>query len=147
MKALVWIVGIVVVAMTIATIVIGTRTFEGTVVDKPYEAGLAWDADNANRAALGWSVSLDRAEYSVGDNEILVRVLGRDGKPLTGAAVEARLSRPSTSAYDKAYEALPRQEGGYAVKLALPLPGAWDLAITVSLGKEATSFAEKISAK
>jgi len=147
MKALIGIVGFVVLALTAVTIIVGTRTFEGTVVDKPYEAGLAWDAERRNRAELGWSASLAREVYAVGEDEILVEAFDRDHRPLTGAAVTIGVSRPSTNAYDKSYPAVARKEGGYLAKASLPLQGAWDIAIGIAVGGKSTSFTETVRAR
>jgi nitrogen fixation protein FixH len=147
MKFYVVIVGIIVVAMTVATIVVGAWSFDGTVVDKPYEAGLAFDAERQNHLALGWSVALSREEFSVGPNQLVVQALDRDHRPLAGASVTVTVSRPSTNSYDKSYQALPQQAGDYLAMASLPLPGTWDIGIDVSVGDKRTSFAETIYAQ
>ncbi len=146
MKALVWIVGIVVLALTIVTIIIGTRTFEGTVVDKPYEAGLAWDAERANRAALGWSVSLVRDRFPVGTAALLVAALDRRGSPLAGAEVGVALTRPSTRAYDRRAAAVAQPTGLYLAELDLPLAGAWQVTISVRSGQDRSDYVQTILA-
>lgn len=147
MKALLWIVGTLVLAMTVLTIVVGARTFEGTVVDKPYETGLAYDAERRNHAELGWTATLSRVEYRVGGNDILVEAFDRDRRPLAGAEVTVRVSRPSTSAYDRSYKARPLGDGAYVATADLPLRGAWDIDISVSAAGRSSSFAETVHAQ
>ncbi|MEI6385966.1 MAG: FixH family protein [Spirochaetota bacterium] len=147
MKALPWIIAFIVVAMTVATIVIGTNTFEGTVVDKPYEAGLAWEAEQANRQALGWSVALSGGVYKVGEDELWIEAQGQDGKPLPGAEVSVKVSRPSTSAHDRNYKAGLQSDGRYLARVSLPLRGKWDIVMTVSTKSGSSSYTQTLSAK
>ncbi|MFZ4618614.1 MAG: FixH family protein [Rectinemataceae bacterium] len=147
MKALPFIIAFIVVAMTVATIVIGTNTFEGTVVDKPYEAGLAWEADQANRQALGWSVALSGGPFKVGEDELWIEALGRDGKPLSAAEVSVKVSRPSTSAHDRSYKAELQGDGRYLSRVSLPLQGNWDIVTTVSTKSGSSSYTQTLRAE
>jgi nitrogen fixation protein FixH len=147
MKALPLIIAFIVVAMTVATIVLGNNTFEGTVVDKPYEAGLAWESDQANRQALGWSVLLSGAAYKVGEEELWIEALGRDGKPLSDAEVSVKVSRPSTTAHDKTYKAELQSDGRYLSRVSLPLRGNWDIVTTVSTKSGSSSYTQILRAE
>ncbi len=92
---------ILALAATIGTIVVGSRSFEGTVVDKPYETGLAWDEERRNQESLGWSVVLQKATYKTGKNDLIVMVHDKNGVPLSDAVVSVVVSRPSTRAFDR----------------------------------------------
>jgi nitrogen fixation protein FixH len=116
-------------------------------VDKPYEAGLAWDQGRRDLAELGWRVRLEPAAYRVGDNELRLFLSDRNGAPLGGALVSLNLKRPSTTAYDRSYRASEGEAGSYAAGASLPLPGAWDLLIEVSQGGRSAILAERIEAE
>ncbi len=92
---------ILALAATIGTIVVGSRSFEGIVVDNPYETGLAWDRERRNQEDLGWSVALQEAAYKTGKNDLIVMVRDKNGVPLSDAVVSVVVSRPSTRAFDR----------------------------------------------
>jgi nitrogen fixation protein FixH len=133
-------------AATIGTIVVGARSFEGIVVDKPYETGLAWDAARQNKERLGWSTALQDAKYRTGKNDFAVMVRDRNGVPLSHADVSAVVSRPSTRAFDRTYPLVARPDGRYGAEIDLPLYGNWDVIITVSWKNERAGFNKLIYA-
>src|SRR5512134_2981591 len=130
--AILVIVCILALAATIGTIVVGTRSFEGIVVDKPYETGLAWDETERQKAKLEWKVVVEHTRFRTGENELIIDAVDKDGRPLTNAAVSATVSRPSTRDFDRIYAAVRRQNGRYHAPIVLPLYGAWDITIDVS---------------
>jgi len=132
-------------AATIGTIVIGSRSFEGTVVDNPYETGLAWDEARRNRESLGWSVALQGATYKTGTNDLIVMVRDKNGSPLSEAVVSFAVTRPSTRAFDRTYRAVARPDGRYRAAIDLPLYGNWDVLINVSRKNDRTSFNKIVS--
>src|SRR5512136_939873 len=103
----------VVVAATIGTILIGSRTFDGVVTERPYEAGLAWDETQKRLARLGWRAVVEPASLRTGANELVLRLSERDGALLNGASVDVTISRPSTKDYDRTYRAQPLGGGRY----------------------------------
>jgi len=147
MRTLIILVCILAVAATIGTIVIGRYSFEGIVVDKPYETGLAWDAIRQNRENLAWTTAVQRATFKTGGNDLIVTVLGRDGLPLANARVRVKVSRPSTQAYDRTYQTIQRSDGNYQGSIDLPLYGNWDLIIDVSRNADRASFKKSIFAE
>ncbi len=147
MKTIIIFIAILVVVATIATIMIGTQTFEGIVVEKPYEAGLAWDAVIQNRKKLGWTITLGKADYRVGNNELVLNVRDRNGLPLPHADMSITISRPSTRAYDRTYPAVQQARGSYHVLVDLPLQGAWDMKTTVIAQNERSDFLDQIFAE
>jgi len=38
----------------VTTVIVGSRSFEGIVVDKPYERGLSWDREQKERIESAW---------------------------------------------------------------------------------------------
>ena len=63
-------------AATLGTIIVGTRSFEGIVVDKPYEAGLAFDDREQQKSKLGWKVAVEGSQFRTGENETFVFSVG-----------------------------------------------------------------------
>jgi nitrogen fixation protein FixH len=133
-------------AATIGAIVVGSRSFEGIVVDNPYETGLAWDSEHRNQENLGWSVVLQEAAYKTGKNDLIIMVLDKNGAPLSDAVVSVVVSRPSTRAFDSTYRTVVRPNGLYHAAIDLPLYGNWGVIIDVSRKNERTSFNKIISA-
>ena len=143
---------VVALAATIGTIVVGSRSFEGIVVDKPYETGLAWDEARRNRESLGWSVVLQETTYKTGKNDLIVMVRDKNGSPLSDAVVSVVVSRPSTREFDRTYLSVAqeherrRSPTDDIAAIDLPLYGNWDVTIDVSRKNERTSFNKIISA-
>jgi len=131
---------------TIGTIVVGSRSFEGIVVDKPYEAGLAWDQERRNQESLGWSVGLQETTFKTGKNDLVVIVRDKNGAPLSDALVSVAVSRPSTRSFDRTYRTVVQPDGRYLAAIDLPLYGNWGVLVEVSRKKEHTSFNKMISA-
>ena len=146
MRFLIILISIIAVGATIATIVVGSRTFEGVVVEHSYEHGLAWDQVRQNTERLGWKVSLLGLPFKTGQNEMELSVQDKNGLPLSDAVVTVALSRPATIALDRTYAARRGQDGHYWVSVDLPQFGYWDVRVDVKQREEQCGFAEKIYA-
>ena len=62
------IVSVLALAATIGAIVIGMKSFEGLVVEKPYETGLAWDEIKKKKATLNGAdtaAAVERADCDI----------------------------------------------------------------------------------
>src|SRR5512134_959789 len=138
---------ILALAATIGTIIVGTKSFEGIVVDKPYETGLAWDETERQKAKLGWKVAVERTRFRTGENELIIDAVDKDGRPLTNAAVSATVSRPSTRDFDRTYAAVRRQNGRYRASVAFPLYGTWDVTIAISRNGEHGAYRSAVYAE
>ena len=134
-------------AATIGTIIIGSRSFEGLVVDKPYETGLAWDKEHGKCDRLGWKAALRRPIFRTGENDFSVMVTAKDGSPLSSATVTVVVTRPSTRAYDRTYKATQQTAGLYRTLVDLPLFGDWDLGIAVSHESDRCNFEQRVYAE
>jgi nitrogen fixation protein FixH len=137
---------ILALAATIGTIFVGSRSFEGIVVDNPYETGLAWDRERRNQEDLGWSVGLQETTYKTGKNDLIIMVRDKNALPLSDAVVSVVVSRPSTRAFDRTYRTVVQPNGRYRTEIDLPFYGNWGVVIDVSRKKERTSFSKIISA-
>ena len=146
MKKLLVLVSIIGIAAVIGAIVVGTSTFDGTVVEKPYEKGLAWDAEQNERISSGWTVGILPLSPRVGMNDLHVIVTDETGKPLA-AEVVLIVSRPSSKAYDREYRTDRDKKGSYDAPIDLPLYGYWDLDIRVTAGGKIISFRRRLFAE
>jgi len=147
MRILIIVIIITALAATIGAIVIGRQSFEGLVVEKPYETGLTWDESRQKQASLGWKVSVQGAPFKTGKNELIVNILDKNGTPITDAIITVTVSRPSTRAYDKAYRTVRQADDRYHAFIGLQLYGNWDLIIDVSRNNDRSIFKEAIFAE
>ena len=147
MKTLIIVVIAIGLVSVIAVIVVGTRNFEGIVVEKPYETGLAWDSAEGERESLGWSVDIRTKKFRIGENDVLLRISDKEGKPLSLATVMIMVSRPSTNVYDKKYRVVSQLEGIYEAQVELPLFGYWDMNISIVKQGKNVVLHEKIFAE
>lgn len=146
MRNLIVIISLIVVAMTIGTIIVGSRMFDGVVVERPYDTGLAWDEAQKRQARLAWRVVVVNANLKVGTNELILRVYDRDRSLLNDATVVVTISRPSTKVYDRTSRAVPVGGGRYQVPIHLPLVGLWDIRTEVTLRDDRYTAVERIEA-
>lgn len=130
----------------VATIWIGASVREETVVARPYEDGLGYDAEGRARAALGLAVSLADEAPETGTARLSFAVADRHGRAVEDAAVAVELSRPETSR--ERHAAAARAEGGgrYAADLAFPAPGPWDVRFEVRRGAERVRLERRVTA-
>ncbi len=140
MRTTIILICILALAATIGTIIVGTRSFEGIVIEKPYEAGLAWDETRQRKAKLGWTVTVQVSPLRTGGNELLIGAYDRNRAPVADAVVSVTVSRPSTKAYDKSYQTVRQADGRYRAAVDFPLYGNWDVLVEVVRDKEHTSF-------
>ena len=114
-------VGIAVIDGTFVTLAITTQT--GTVTDKAYEKGLAYD-DIIEKAALQKSLGItDQITFS--DGIITWKLHYADGRPVNDATAIARLFRPAQEGHDFSMELRSMGNGIYQGKPQFPLQGLW----------------------
>jgi nitrogen fixation protein FixH len=144
MKTLIGIVIVVALAAVVATVIVGSRSFEGIVVDKPYERGLSWDREQNERTESGLKIVIKNKSFTVGNNDLIIQVNDREGKPVPDAALTLTVSRPSTNAYDRTYTLAASEEAMYSASVAFPLYGHWDLRITLVRNGKTLLFPQKL---
>jgi nitrogen fixation protein FixH len=140
MKALLILVVGIGLASVIVTILVGTTTFDGTVENDPYEAGLQWDAKQRDRRESGWSVSLETRSISVGGNELRVSIADRQGRPLSAVSVALMLASSSSSRYDHVYAMERVRDGIFQGAVEIPRRGTWYVRILVTQGRTTITF-------
>lgn len=147
MRILIIVISITALAATLGAIVVGRQSFEGLVVEKPYETGLKWDESRQKQTNLGWTVSVQGAPFKTGKNELVVNIIDNSGSLITDAIITVTVSRPSTGAYDKTYRTVRQADGRYHAFIGLQLYGNWDVIIDVSRDNDSTIFKEAIFAE
>lgn len=94
------------------------------------QKALHWDEYVSRRAIerqLGWSVILD----SVDAGRVRVRVLDRDGNPITGARVEIEAFHHARAGRRLTATLAESAQSGYEGALAVDTAGLWQFSITV----------------
>ncbi len=145
MKLLLVIVAIIGLSAVIGAVVVGTRSFDGTVVDKPYERGLSYDAAHHEKEASGWNAEILNKGLTVGKNDILLSITDKEGRKVTDVEVTVVISRPSSSTYDKTYKA-SEEKGLFRIAADLPLYGYWDAKVQVSDRSRTVTFEKRLYA-
>ncbi|WP_336490528.1 FixH family protein [Methylobacterium nigriterrae] len=118
------------------------RTWSGLEERSPYQASQRYNVElqlARAQAARGWileSSAVRRGEASVVVN---VALRDRDGTPLTGKTLQARLERPTDKRADIALALAETDTGAYAGQAHNVARGQWDLVVEV-LGEDGAEF-------
>jgi len=133
---------------------VATRPDAPKPIEGYYEQSKNWDEDSALRAAsaqLGWKVSFDipKGEHYLAGmpRPVDVRVVGRDGKPVTGLVGRLRAMRPSDrrSTAAGSLTELPHAPGSYRTLVALDAPGLWELSVDARRGGQRFVHSRRVS--
>lgn len=111
-------------------VTLAVRTHTGTVSDRAYEDGLAYNdtLDRAEKmAALGWS-----ADIALDGGALVLTLKDKDGAPLDGAEAVAKLTRPVQDGIDFETVLQGVGSGVYRAPVSFPLPGQWQVRIFAS---------------
>ena len=114
----------VVIAVDATFTVLALRTFPGQVSVTPYEDGLLYNRRIAQLEAqdrLGWRVGA-----AAEPGQVILEFRDRQGRPLSGLAIDARLQRPATQAGRIGLRFAETTPGRYLATTG-QLSGAWDL--------------------
>ena len=147
MKTLLILVAIIGIAAVLGAIVVGNSTFDGTVVDNPYESGLAYDAVQKEREGSGWIVAIVNPSGHVGKNDLMISVTDKDGRHVSATDVTLTISRPSSTVYDKTYTTIRTDAGLFRAEITLPLHGYWDAKIHITAEGKSITFERKFLAE
>ncbi len=147
MRTFLIIVVIIGLASVAATIIVGLRSFDGTVVKEPYETGLRFDAARKEREASGWHVTMDRDRIPVGRGTLKLRISDREGKALADAEVTVSMSLLTTDRYDREYSAQTSGSGVCVFPIDIPKAGPWSVRITVTDQGTSIQFEEMLTAE
>ena len=115
----------VVISVDTAFLITAYQTHPGQVANKPYEAGLVYNAElerQRTQAALGWRAG---AQANPGQLEVVMR--DRTGQPLPGLEVSALLQRPATEQGRTTVSLTETAPGKYTAMT--DLKGTWDVRV------------------
>ena len=144
MKLTLIIVTLIGIVAVVGAIVMGTMSFDGVVVEHPYERGLEWDRENALREASGLDVRVLSSEPPKGEASIEFLVRHKDGAAYEGP-VGLVLTRPETSALDRSYTTSALGKGRFVAKVEFPREGAWDLMVSLSSVGNTVVFTRRVN--
>jgi len=125
---------VLVVAVNATMAYFATSTFTGLETEGAYQKGLAYNENLAlakQQEALGWKVETAVTPVT-GQGpraEIVVSYRDRDGKPVDGLEVGAKMIRPTSKGLDHKIELNPLGNGTYGGAYPLPVNGVWDMDI------------------
>jgi nitrogen fixation protein FixH len=111
------------------------------------EQGLLWDKEQHDRMNSGLNVEILNKTFRVGENELLIRLLDRDRRPVKAGDVSVLVSRPSTTTCDRRYNAMSSPDNLYRSSVRLPLYGHWDVKVQIAQGQKTVTFESKIFAE
>jgi nitrogen fixation protein FixH len=129
----------------VGAVVVGSLVFDGTVVEHPYERGIAWDDDRARHEASGITAVLVTASFRKGENDLVLRAWDRSGTPLEDERLSLRIGRISSGAHDRTYTATRRENGTYGASVELLLKGRWAVTVLVERGGNPLEFRHEIT--
>jgi nitrogen fixation protein FixH len=119
------------IASSLAFYAIARLHPDALVVQDAYEAGLRYNALQAQRRAAeqrGLDIRLE-AELVAGSARLRARVVDEQGGPVSARTIVVRRERPAEGGYDAEF-ALVRDESGFVGEVPLPRSGRWRLVIT-----------------
>ncbi|MCG8594149.1 MAG: FixH family protein [Kiloniellales bacterium] len=128
-------------------VTVALSTWTGLETDSAYEDGLAYNdriAEREAQAALGWQVALALEPAADGRAELRVRLLGPSGEALYADQVQARFKRPTLEGHDFAVTLEDRGAGLYGRQVTLPLPGQWDVELSILKGDDRHSSSRRV---
>ncbi len=117
-------------------------SWTGLVSDSAYQEGLGFDrvlAESRAEAALGWKAVI---EYDP-QGRVSVRLSDGGGQPLGGMQLSILLLRPTREGLDRALPLTEGARGRYEAVVRPPLPGQWDVRVTVKSASKVRFHAER----
>ncbi len=122
---------LLVVAVNGTLIYFATDTFSGLDTDHAYQEGLDYNktlAAAAASAALGWQAGITVTPTGPADR-LSLQLTDRNGQPVEGLQVSAKLVRTVSTAFDQSLTLLPvaGAPGLYQADVTLPARGNWEL--------------------
>ena len=129
----------VVIGINGAMMALAIVTMPGLETEKPYQAGIGYNADIESaraQAARRWKIASHIDRDIGGRASIRVEARDRDGAPLTGLALTMRLARPTDQRADRIILLTETGNGGYLGEAQDVAPGVWDLGLDADRGPE-----------
>jgi nitrogen fixation protein FixH len=129
----------VVIGVNAAMMALAIGTMPGLETEKPYQAGIGYNAEIAAaraQAARRWKVVSHIDRDGGRRASIKVEARDRDGAPLTRLALTVRLVRPTDQRADRTISLTEHEGGRYLGEAADVAPGVWDVELSADRGTE-----------
>jgi nitrogen fixation protein FixH len=136
---------VVVVNGALAYFAIASST--GLVTEHPFELGNGYNRvieAGAAQDALGWRGDVRFVPAGADRGEITARFTDRNGKPVTGLSVTARLVRPVEPLPETTLALPETAAGSYAAAALLARPGQWEVQLAARRGADLFELARRI---
>jgi nitrogen fixation protein FixH len=107
------------------------HSWTGLVSDSAYQEGLGFDrvlAESRAEAKLGWRAAIGYEPAG----RLSVDLADATGRKLAGLRLSAQFLRPTREGYDREVRLVETTPGRYEAQFRPPLPGQWDVRVTVS---------------
>ena len=122
----------VVFAVNAVMIKVALDTMPGLEVDSAYRASLAFNGEAQAalaQAERAWRVDAHVERDAEGRASLRVEARSREGVPLTGLAISARLAHPADKRLDRVVALAERETGVYRGSAEEITTGQWDLVL------------------
>ena len=106
-------------------------SWTGLVSDSAYEQGLGFDRMLAESRAEATLARQGAIAYDAGKGRLTVTLADQAGAPLTGLQLSAQWLRPTREGFDRTIALTELAPGRYGAAIRPPLPGQWDVRVTV----------------
>jgi nitrogen fixation protein FixH len=109
-------------------------SWTGLETKEYYIKGLTYNRtlkDVERQRKLGWKSRLSLRKAGSNEQELIFQLVDDTGRGLSGASAEAAFVRPTHIGHDFTTPLADRGAGRYRAVVALPLPGQWDIHVTV----------------
>ncbi len=130
---------VVLISPVVPLAYIAIHTLPGTVSDKAYENGIAYNksiAAGVKAAALGWTGVITYDQPAEGQIAFHYRLQDTKGDAVEGASVHLFLVRPVQKGMDRKATLQAEAGGNYSTTLDLPATGVWDVHVSATRGNE-----------
>jgi nitrogen fixation protein FixH len=138
MKILIFIVVVIVIAVIVGTIYIGSKTFDGTVVDKPYEIGIKYD--KIQKALKDFNVSVENEILKRGKNTFIFSITSETKDTQNLSNILVIITKPTTSKYDRSFNTVRLPNGKYQAEIELPHKGQWEIRVVFNVDSEELTY-------
>lgn len=129
----------VVIAVNITFVNLALDSWTGLTDHDSYRTGLSWNRTlerDAEQKAMGWSTGIETKAEKTADGAawklaVTLTLRDRDGKPITGLAVDGRAWHPVLEADDRSLSFSEAGGGVYLGSAVLPGAGDWTLKLAL----------------
>lgn len=124
----------VVLAANGALVYFAAASWTGLDTEEHYIKGLAYNRtleDVARQRALGWTGTLAMRRAAGDGFDLVLELRDANGRALSGGTARANFVRPTHAGFDFSVDLAARGAGRYRGAVAPPLPGQWEVRVTL----------------